>query len=86
MLGQPDIHPIFSADDRVGTIGRTLCKSYRQMYVGPLDVRYFWNILWIILGRTRHPLDHCAKTTGFTLGLPDVRCSIRELVANFPYK
>ena len=45
------------------------------MYVGPLDVCYFWNTLWIIPGHMRYPLDHYAKTTERTLGLPDIRCS-----------
>jgi hypothetical protein len=31
-------------------------------------------------------LDHCAKTIGCTLGLLNVCYSVRELVANFPYK
>jgi hypothetical protein len=46
----------------------------------------FWSTLWVIPGRMRHPLNQCAKTTGRTLGLPDVRCSVRELVTNFSYK
>jgi hypothetical protein len=46
----------------------------------------FWNTLWVIPRRTRHPLDQCAKTTGHTLGLLDVHYSVKELVANFPYK
>jgi hypothetical protein len=57
-----------------------------RTYVGPPDVRYFLNTLWVIPGRTRQPLDQCAQTTGRTLGLPDVRCSVRELVADFLYK
>jgi hypothetical protein len=31
--------------------------------MGPLDVRYFWNTIWVILGRMRHSLDHCANRT-----------------------
>jgi hypothetical protein len=38
----------------------------KWMYMGPPDVRYF---LEYPLGNTRHPLDHCAKTTGRMLGL-----------------
>jgi hypothetical protein len=55
---------------------------------GPLDMTYatFWKTLWIIPGRTGHPLDQCAQTTGRTLGLPDIRCFVRELVADFLYK
>jgi hypothetical protein len=68
------------------TTGRTLCKWYsgrtedQQMYAT------FRNTFWVIPGCMRHPLDYCAKTTERTLGLPDSRCSIRELVANFSYK
>jgi hypothetical protein len=57
-----------------------------RTYVGPPDVLYFFNTLWVIPGRTRHPLGQCAQTTGCTLGLPDVRYSVRELVADFLYK
>jgi hypothetical protein len=56
------------------------------MYVGPPDVHYFFNILWVISRRMRHSLDYCARTTGRTLGLPNVRLSDKELVADFPYK
>jgi hypothetical protein len=56
------------------------------MYVGPPDVRYFLNTLWIISRRTRYFLDHCARTTERTLGLPNVRRFDRELVADFSYK
>jgi hypothetical protein len=45
-----------------------------------------WGTFWVVPGRTRHPLDQCAKTTGGMLGSPDVRCSVKELVASFPYK
>jgi hypothetical protein len=55
-------------------------------YVGPPNVRYFLNTLWVIPGRTRHPLDQCAQTTGCTLGLPNISYFVRELVADFLYK
>jgi hypothetical protein len=58
----------------------------QRMYVGSPYVCYFLNTLWVIPGCTRYPLDHCAKTTGRTLRLPNVCCSIRESVANFPNK
>jgi hypothetical protein len=71
-----------------GTTRRMLCTNVvgQRTYVGPPDVRYYWDTLSVILGCMRRPLDHCAKTTGRTLGLPDVHCSVRELVTNFSYK
>jgi hypothetical protein len=54
-----------------------------QTYMGPSDVRYFLNTLWVILGHMKHLLDQYTQTTGHTLGLPKVRCSVRELVADF---
>jgi hypothetical protein len=53
----------FSMDVLGGTTGRMLCKPYRRMYVEPPDICYFLNTLWIILGRTRQPLNHWARTT-----------------------
>jgi hypothetical protein len=50
-------------DVRWGTTRRTLYKPYWRTYVGPPDVRYFLNTLWIIPGRTRQPLNHWARTT-----------------------
>jgi hypothetical protein len=34
----------------------------------------------------RHPLDHWTNSIGRTLGLVDVRCFFKELVATFSYK
>jgi hypothetical protein len=60
--------------------------SVVRTYVGPPDVHYFLNTLWVIPGRIRHLLDHCARIIGCMLGLPDVCLSDRELVSDFPYK
>jgi hypothetical protein len=77
---------VCSADIRGKTTKRTLCKSYSGPTPKVLDVRSFLKTLWIIRECTRHSLDHCARTSGRTLGLLDVRKSDRELVADFPYK
>jgi hypothetical protein len=82
--------------------GRMLVSVARMYAGGPPDVcsanrttgrtwdhqtyATFWKTLWIIPEHTRHPLDQCAQTTGRTLGLPDVCCFVRELVADFLYK
>jgi hypothetical protein len=55
-------------------------------YVRSQEVHYF---LGYSLGNNwtyETSFDHCAKTTRRMLGLSDVRCSARKLVANFPYK
>jgi hypothetical protein len=69
-----------------GTTRRTLCKKYNKRMWDHRMYATFWSILWVIHRRTRHPLDQCGKTTERTLGLPDVRYSVRELVVNFLYK
>jgi hypothetical protein len=46
----------------------------------------FWKILWIILGRTIHPLDHYVYRTRRTLGLANIYYFFRELVAPLSYK
>jgi hypothetical protein len=37
-----------------------------RTYVGPSNVRYFLNTLWLIHGRTRQPLDRWTRNTGRT--------------------
>ena len=37
--------PVCSADEQAGTTGCALCKLYKRTYLGPPDVRYFWNTL-----------------------------------------
>jgi hypothetical protein len=75
--------------------GRTLLSIVRMYDGGPPDacsanstpdVCYFLYTLWVIPGRTRYPLNQHAKTTRRTLGLLNIRCSVRELVADFLYK
>jgi hypothetical protein len=46
----------------------------------------FLNTLWLIPKRTRHPLDRWTNSTRRMLGLANVRCFFKELVATFPYK
>jgi hypothetical protein len=73
----------------VRTYGRgppDVCFVNSTMDVHGTTGHTLWDTLLVVPGRTRHPLDQCAKTIGRTLGLPDVRCSVRELVANFSYK
>jgi hypothetical protein len=70
---------VSSADVRFANSTMDVHGTIRRMLL-------FGGTIWVIPGRTRHSLDKCAKTIGHTLGLPDVYCSIRELVASFPYK
>jgi hypothetical protein len=83
---------VCSADLWEGGDHRTYALQIVQwMYVGPPDLRYF---LEYLLGNTwmyKTPFgpmckDHWtfARIAGRPLGLPDVRCSVRELMANFP--
>jgi hypothetical protein len=67
-----------------GTIGHMLCKYYNGRAWDHRTYVTFWDTLWVMPRRTRHLLDHCAKTTRRTIGLLDVCCSVRELVVNFP--
>jgi hypothetical protein len=77
---------VFSADVRgrpsdVRSANRTSKRTWDHRTYAT-----FWNTIWVMPGHTRHPLDHCTRTTGRMLGLPEVRYSVRELVANFPNK
>jgi hypothetical protein len=84
---------VYSTDVCRGTIGCTLCRPYQQTYVGPLDVRYFLvnplDNTWTYetpSGLMYENHRTYARVAGRSLGLSDVCCSVRELVANFLYK
>jgi hypothetical protein len=89
MLGLAMYTPISSANICGGPPDICFANSTR-MYMGPHERMLLFQEKkkkpLLIPGHTLHPFIHYVNSTGRTLGLVDVRCFFRELVAPLPYK